>query len=319
VDIVRTPDARFRHLPGYDFPPQYVELTDGLRMHYLDAGPSDGDTVLLLHGQPTWSYLYRKVIPPLVEAGLRVIAPDLIGFGRSDKPVRRTDHTVRAHIRWLSQSIEALDLSDITAVVQDWGGPIGLGALSALPDRFARIVAANTPLHTADESLAGVLTWACHRNAAGSIEIEPALLDYQRMTQELSTLAPSLFVQGATERDVEPGVLAAYDAPFPDETYCAGPRQLPILMGLTPQSECARCNVRTLAALKNFDGPLLTAFSDGDPSTRGWDRVLQAATPGAHGQQHVVVAGAGHFLQEDAGPELGEIIARFIADNPTTD
>jgi haloalkane dehalogenase len=317
VDAARTPEDRFVGLPGYAFAPRYLTLDSGLRMHYLDEGPAEGEPVLLLHGQPTWSYLYRNVIPVLTAHGLRAIAPDLIGFGRSDKPVRRTDYTVRSHIGWLSEFVERLRLSALTLVAQDWGGPIGLGALVAAPERFRRVVLANTALHTADAALAGRLTWACHSTPAGEVVIAPDLLDYQRLTQELPVLEPSLFVQGATARQVTAEVLAAYDAPFPDESFCAGARQFPLLMGLTPASECARRNRRTLDLLRSFDGPLMTAFSDGDPSTAGWERVLQQAVPGARGQPHAVVAGAGHFLQEDQGPELGAVVARFIAANPT--
>lgn len=316
MDFVRTPDERFADLPGYDVVPRFVTLSDGLRMHYADSGPAGAAPVLLLHGQPTWSYLYRTVLDGLAARGHRAVAPDLIGFGRSDKPTRRTDHTVHAHTAWLVEFIAHLDLGNVTLVVQDWGGPFGLGALAADARRFARIVATNTALHTADASLAGALGWACHCTPDGTVEVEPALLDYQRMTQELPSFQPSLFVQGATEREVEPAVLAAYDAPFPDETYCAGPRQLPMLMGLTPHSECARQNRRSLAALRAFDGPLLTAFSDGDVATRGWDAVLRDLVPGAKGQAHTVIGGAGHFVQEDRGAELAEVIDRFVREAP---
>jgi haloalkane dehalogenase len=316
VDFVRTPEERFGDLPGFDVEPRFVTVDDGLRMQYAEAGPADGEPILLLHGQPTWSYLYRTVIDGLAVQGHRAVAPDLIGFGRSDKPTTRSAHTVRAHINWLLDFVVHLDLTAITLVVQDWGGPFGLGALAANTDRFARVVATNTALHTADPSLAGALGWACHSGEDGTVVLEPALLDYQRMTQELPTLQPSLFVQGATERDVEPAVLAAYDAPFPDETYCAGPRQLPMLMGLTPNSECARQNRRTWSSLQAFDGPLLTAFSDGDVATRGWDAVLQRLAPGAQGQPHTVIAGAGHFVQEDRGAALADVIDRFVRDNP---
>jgi haloalkane dehalogenase len=316
VDVARTPDDRFAGLPGYAFAPRYLTLDGGLRMHYLDEGPADAEPVLLLHGQPTWSYLYRNVIPALTARGLRAIAPDLIGFGRSDKPIRRTDYTVRSHIGWLGEFLERLRLSALTLVAQDWGGPIGLGALVEAPQRFSRVVLANTALHTADAALADRLTWACHSTPEGEVVVAPALLDYQRLTQELEVLQPSLFVQGATADDVAPPVLAAYDAPFPDEGFCAGARQFPLLMGVTPASECARRNRRTLDFLRSFDRPLLTAFSDGDPSTAGWERVLQQAVPGAEGQPHTVLAGAGHFLQEDRGPEFGAVIARFVRANP---
>jgi len=255
----------------------------------------------------------------LAARGLRAIAPDLIGFGRSDKPTARTDYTVRAHTRWLGELVEKLQLSTLTLVVQDWGGPIGLGALTKAPGRLGRLgraVAANTPLHTADPSLAGALTWACHSTPDGEVVIEQSLLDYQRLTQELPSLQPSLFVQGATVQKIDDPVLAAYDAPFPDESFATGARQFPLLMGLTPGSECARQNRRTLDALGTFNGPFLTLFSDSDPSTRGWEQVLQRAVPGARGKPHAILADAGHFLQEDCGVEFGELIARFIEEYP---
>jgi haloalkane dehalogenase len=312
VDFLRTPEARFADLPGYPFARRHADLPDGLRMAYVEEGPADAEVVLLLHGQPTWSYLYRTVLRRLAAHGVRAVAPDLIGFGRSDKPVARTAYSVQAHIEWLAHFVDAAGLAGITLVVQDWGGPIGLGLLEAHPGLVRRIVAANTVLHTAESELAGRLTWACHANEDGTVTVEQQLLDYQRLTQELTPLQPSLFVQGATASDVPDAVLAAYDAPFPDEAFCAGPRQLPLLMGLTPGSECARVNRRTRRALARFDGPFLTAFSDGDPATRGWAEVLQADVPGARERTHVTIAGAGHFLQEDRGPELADVVAAFV-------
>ena len=320
MDIVRTPEERFADLPQYPFAPHYVTVEGGVRMHYVDEGPPGGEPVLLLHGQPTWSYLYRTVIPGLTAQGLRVIAPDLVGFGRSDKPTRRTDYSLRSHTKWLGDFIEQLALTGLTMVVQDWGGPIGLGVLAQTqaeaPQRFARIVAANTVLHTADASLAGALEWPCHSTPEGAVVVAQSLLDYQRMTQELPVLQPSLFVQGATVDEVDDAVLAAYDAPFPGETYCAGARQFPLLMGLTPGSAAARQNRRTMGALASFTGPFLTAFSDGDPSTAGWAEVLRGAMPAARHRPPTVIRGAGHFLQEDKGPELGEVIADFVRDTP---
>ncbi len=312
VQVVRTPEERFDDLSGFPFTPRYATLPDGLRMHYVDEGPADAETILLLHGQPTWSYLYRTVVVRLAERGLRAVAPDLIGFGRSDKPVARTAYSVRAHIDWISRFVAAVGLSGLTLVVQDWGGPIGLGLLTAAPGLVRRVVAANTVLHTADAALAGRLDWACHAGPDGTVTVEQQLLDYQRFTQELEPFRPSLFVQGATETDVPDLVLAAYDAPFPDETFCAGPRQLPLLMGLTPASECARLNRRTMDALARFDRPFLTAFSDGDPATRGWAEVLQARVPGAVGRDHCTIEGAGHFLQEDRGAQLADVVAGFV-------
>ncbi len=316
MDFVRTPDEHFETLAGYPFEPRYLSLSGGLRMHYVEMGPEHGEPILLLHGQPTWSYLYRSVIPVLSDHGFRVIAPDMVGFGRSDKPTQRTDYTVRAHTNWLLELIVALSLTRITVVVQDWGGPIGLGALVADSSRFARVVAANTAFHTADAALAGRLEWSCHLAADGTLAVKPTLLDYQRMTQEIAPFRPSLFVQGATVSDLTDEVCAGYDAPFPDETFCTGPRQLPLLMGLTPNSACARHNQRIMTYLESAPLPLLTCFSDGDPATRGWDDVLQSAAIGARGQSHRTIEGAGHFIQEDQGPLLAETIGAFVEANP---
>jgi haloalkane dehalogenase len=317
VDFVRTPDDRFTNLPEFPFEPRYCTLANGLRMHYVEDGPVEGEPVLLLHGQPTWSFLYRSVIPLLAAQGLRAIAPDMIGFGRSDKLIERTGYSVRAHTEWLSEFIVSRELSGITLVVQDWGGPVGLGSLLGLPERFIRVVATNTALHTADASLAGRIEWACHSTADGSVVIEPALLDYQRLTQEVQRFQPSMFVQGATLHELSPEECDAYDAPFPDERFCAGARQLPLLMGLTPHSACARHNRRTLDYLSSATQPFLTAFSDSDPGTRGWDAVLQSATPGSGGQAHVTISDAGHFVQDDQGPALAEVIANFVGASPS--
>jgi haloalkane dehalogenase len=316
VQLVRTPEERFTDLPGFPFTPHYAQLPDGVRVHYVDEGPPEAETVLLVHGQPTWSFLYRAVIARLVARGLRAVALDLVGFGRSDKPLVRTAHTVPAHVSWMTQFLDVTGLRALTLVVQDWGGPIGLGVLPERPGLVHRVVAANTALHTADAALAGRLSWPVHEDPGGTVRVAQALLDYQRLTQELTPFRPSLFVQGATASDVPDAVLAAYDAPFPDEAFCAGPRQLPILMGLTPTSSCARVNRRTLEALAAFDGPFLTAFSDGDPGTGGWGEVLQEHVPGAAGRDHVTIAGAGHFLQEDRGTELADVVAHFVAATP---
>lgn len=198
ADVLRTPDERFDDLPGYPFPPNYVQVEARgivpLRMHYVDAGPSDGPVVVLLHGQPTWSYLYRHVIAVLADAGLRVIAPDNVGYGRSDKLVEPTDYTFARHVRWLHGLFTGLDLRDVTLVVQDWGGPLGLSVLAREPDRFARVVAANTILHTCDPSLAGELTWAHHGVGDGRVMLEETLLDYVRFYQRAPDIVPSFFL-----------------------------------------------------------------------------------------------------------------------------
>ena len=317
--MLRTPEERFGELPGYPFEPRTVELPDGLRMHYVDEGPPTAPPVLLVHGQPTWSYLYRTTVARLVSHGLRAVASDLVGFGRSDKPAARTAHSVEAHVGWMSQFVLALGLRHITLVVQDWGGVFGLAVLAEHPHLFDGVVAANTALHTADPSLAGRLAWACHAAADGTVTVAQSLLDYQRLTQEVMPFAPSLFVQGATEAVLPGPVLAAYDAPFPDERYCAGPRQLPLLMGLTPTSACARLNARTMDVLSRFVRPFLTAFSDGDTATAGWAEVLQDHVPGARALQHPTIAGGGHFLQEDCGQALADAIAVFVGSTPSGD
>jgi haloalkane dehalogenase len=314
MGILRTPDERFGSLPGYPFEPHYVDVQaegiEPVRMHYVDAGPADGAPILLVHGQPTWSYLYRKTISVLVDNGMRAIAPDHIGFGRSDKLTDTTDYTLERHIDWLRSLVARLDLHDVTLVVQDWGGPIGLGVLAREPGRFARVLAANTVLHTSDPSLAGRLEWANHRVEGGRVVLQESLLDYILYYQRSPDIVPSLFVN-AVAGPLPDDVRAAYDAPFPDASYQAGLRQLTALIPLTRNDPGAAINGATMASLAKWERPFLTAFSDGDPATRGWDTVFQERIPGASGQSHVTIAGAGHFVQEQKGEELGRIIAEF--------
>jgi haloalkane dehalogenase len=317
MEVLRTPEERFADLPGYPFVPHYAEVeADGLpplRMHHLDEGPRDGPVALLLHGQPTWSFLYRSLVPVLVAAGVRVIAPDNIGFGRSDKPSRPTDHTLARHIEWTRSLVTGLDLREVTLVAQDWGGPIGLSVLAAEPDRFAAVVAANTILHTADPGLEGRLSWAVHGLGDSRVVLEEALLDYLLYTQRAPELRASDFVGFATTSPLPAEVLAAYDAPFPTPDLAAGPRQMTALLPLTRNDVGAHIGRRTMAALERFDRPFVTCYSDGDPATRGWDRVFQERVPGARGQDHVTITGAGHFLQEDAGEELAQVVADVTA------
>lgn len=317
TSVRRTPDERFADLPGFPFAPHYADVeADGvgpLRMQYLDEGPPDGPVALLLHGQPTWSYLYRRVVPVLVAAGIRVIAPDNIGFGRSDKPARPADYTLARHVAWMRSLVVGLDLRDVTLVAQDWGGPIGLSVLAAEPDRFARVVAANTIVHTADPALADRLTWALHGTGESRVVVEEALLDYLLHCVRAPELRASDFVGAATVRPLDPAVLAAYDAPYPSVEHTAGLRQMTALLPLTRNDPGARIGRRTWRALGEFDRPFVTCFSDGDPATRGWDRVFQERVPGARGRDHVTLEGAGHFLQEDAGEELGRVVAEVVA------
>ncbi len=315
MTVLRTPDDRFANLPGYQFAPTYVQVaTKGLpavRMHYVDVGPADAPAVVLVHGQPTWSFLYRDVIQVLREAGFRVIAPDHIGFGRSDKLTEPTDYTFARHIDWVHGLFTGLDLREVTLVVQNWGGPIGLSVLARDPDRFARVVATNTILHTCDPSLAGALTWAHHGVGDDQVLLQETLLDYVLFYQRSPDIVPSFFLD-AVAGPLPADVLAAYDAPFPDRSFKAGLRQLTALVPLTRNDPGAAIGRATMAALKQWQRPFLTAYSDNDPATRGWEQIFQERIPGAHGQNHTTVTGAGHFVQEQKGRELGEIVAEFI-------
>jgi haloalkane dehalogenase len=320
MEVLRTPDERFAALPGYAYEPRYVEVgsteTGPLQMHFVESGPAGADPVLLLHGQPTWSYLYRKVIDRLARAGHRAVAPDLIGFGRSDKPVDRFDYTVDRHVEWTARFVAALDLRRVTLVVHDWGGPIGLAVLAAEPDRFARVVATNTILHTSDPALEGRLRWANHGTDGGRVVLQEALVDYVAFTQRAPVLRARDFVAFASVDRPATEVLAAYDAPFPDERYQAGMRQFPSLVPLTGNDPAAARNRATWSALADFDRPLLTAYSDGDDASAGWEALFTERVPGARGQPHRTIAGAGHFVPEEKGEELGDIVADFVAATP---
>lgn len=297
MEILRTPDDRFANLPDYPFSPHYAEI-DGLRIHYVDEGPQDADPVLMLHGEPSWSYLYRKMIPIVVAAGYRAVAPDLVGFGRSDKLAQRADYTYQRHVDWMRGLILALDLRRITLVGQDWGGFIGLRLAAEHEDRFARIVAANTFLPT------------------GDIPPGESFLWWRRFSQETPVFRPSEIVQRGTVADVPPAVRAAYDAPFPDdpeERYLSCARQFPLLVPITPDDPAAAPNRAAWEVLHQWRKPFLTAFSDADPAFGGADRVFQETVPGAAGQPHTTIAGAGHFIQEDKGPELARVIVDFLA------
>ena len=298
MEALRTPDDRFANLPGYGFAPHYVDVSDGLRMHYVDEGPRDGEPVLLLHGEPSWSYLYRKMIPLLVGAGLRAVAPDLIGFGRSDKPVEREDFTYQRHVDWTASLVEQLDLRGITLVCQDWGGLIGLRIAAEHEKRFARIVAANTFLPTGD-------------NPPGD-----AFLRWQEFSQKAPELQVGNIVRGGCRTQLAPEVIAAYDAPFPDDRYKAGARQFPLLVPTRPDDPASAANRVAWEVLRRWEKPFLTAFSDEDPITRGGDRGFQSTVPGTQGQAHTTIGGGGHFLQEDRGEELANVVIAFIESTP---
>src|SRR6185437_12780875 len=267
MEILRAPDERFVGLPGWPFAPCYVEV-DGLRMHYVDEGPPEAPPVLMLHGEPSWSYLYRKMIPIVAAAGHRVIAPDLVGFGRSDKLASRTEYTYERHVGWMAGFVRALDLRQITLVCQDWGGLIGLRVAAKDEGRFARIVAANTGLPTGEQKL------------------PEAFFTWQRFSQEAPDLPVGQIVAMGCRRPLAPEVIAAYDAPFPDVRHKEGARQFPLLVPSHPEDPAVPANRRAWEVLKRWTKPFLTAFSDGDPITRGGDALMQSAVPGAKGQPH---------------------------------
>jgi haloalkane dehalogenase len=293
MNVLRTPGDRFVDLPGYPWSPSYAETSDGLRMAYVDEG--SGPTVLLLHGEPSWSYLYRKMIPVLVDAGLRVIAPDLIGFGRSDKPSEIDDYTYARHVEWLrSVLFDQLDLTDVTLVCQDWGGLLGLRLVAEHPDRFGRVVAANTGLPDGTRRLPDA--WWQFR-------------DFVQATPDLPIgfLVKSGCADGLTDEEI-----AAYDAPFPDASYKAGARAFPDLIPQTEDNPATPANQAAWRVLERWDKPFLCAFSDKDPITGGGDRVLIERIPGAKGQPHTTIEGGSHFLQEDRGPELAKVIVDWL-------
>jgi haloalkane dehalogenase len=302
MDVLRTPDERFANLPDFPFAPHYVEVDSGagrtLRVHYVDEGPADGEVVLLLHGEPSWSYLYRKMIPVLTNAGLRAVAVDLVGFGRSDKPTRRDDYTYAAHVDWTWSAIEAIGLTDINLVCQDWGGLIGLRLVGEHPDRFARVVAANTTLPT------------------GEHDPGKAFLAWRKFSQEVPVFPAAQIVNGGSVSTLSPDVIAAYDAPFPSDEYMAGARQFPVLVPITPDDPAAAANRAAWEGLARFERPFLCAFSDSDPITAGGDGPLRKLIPGARDQAHVTIADGGHFLQEDKGGELAEVVVKLIAATP---
>jgi len=301
MEALRTPEERFADLPDYPFEPNYAEVRDGeggvLRVHYLDEGPADEAPVLLVHGEPSWSYLYRHMVPILVDAGHRVVVPDLVGFGRSDKPTRQTDYSYARHVAWLSELVfDHLDLRDATFFGQDWGGLLGLRLVAAEPDRFARVVIGNSGLPT------------------GHGPASEAFLRWQRFSQTTPVFPVGDLVGRACTTELSAAVVAAYDAPFPDDTFKAGARIFPSFVPTNPDDPETAPNQAAWRVLEAFQKPFLCAFSDSDPVTAGGDAPFLAKVPGARGRQHPTIVGAGHFLQEDAGPELAAVIRDFISD-----
>jgi len=296
MNVLQTPDERFADLPDWPFEPHYATVLDDdgttLRLHYADEGPASGAPVLLMHGEPSWSYLYRKIIADLVARDRRAIAPDLIGFGRSDKPTARSDYTYERHVDWMSQWLLQTELENITLFCQDWGGLIGLRLVAAFPEKFAGVVVANTGLPVGTGWTEGFKAW----------------LDF---SQAVPQMPIGVIVNGGTARDLTPAEIAAYDAPFPDESYKEGARQFPMLVPVTPSHASIAENLAAWEALERFEKPFITAFSDGDAVTRGGEKAFQERVPGAKGQPHVILPG-GHFLQEDSPAEIALLIEGMI-------
>lgn len=296
MQSLSTPEDRFKDLPNYPFDAHYLSMKDGLKMHYLDVGPAEAPVVLLLHGEPSWSFLYRKMIPVLVKNKFRCIAPDLIGFGKSDKPISLDDYSFRKHIDWVREAIEQLDLKDILLFCQDWGGLIGLRLLAEIPDRFSMAVASNTGLPT------------------GNVEMPQAFLDWQEFSKNTPDFNIAKVIQMGCTETLSPEVLAAYDAPFPSQDYKAGARIFPSLVPTQESDPEAKNNQDAWTKLMTWDKPFLTAFGSKDPITKGAEKIFQAVIPGCKGQDHCLLE-AGHFIQETHGVELAQIVSDFYTKN----
>lgn len=291
----RTPDESFAGLPDYPFAPHYAQVGEGLRLHYVDEGPRGGRPVLMMHGEPSWSFLYRHMIQPVASAGCRVLAPDLIGFGKSDKPTELTDYSYTAHVAWMLEWFDSLDMSDAILFCQDWGGLIGLRLVAARPDRFAAVIAGNTMLPTGEHTP------------------PDAFLSWQQFSQTVPEFPTGKILQGATVRDLSIEEVAAYDAPYPDESYKAGARIFPALVPTSPDQDGATDNRAAWTVLENWNKPFVTCFSDHDPVTKGGDVVFQKRVPGTKGQPHRIIKDGGHFLQEDKPDELAALILEVAA------
>ncbi len=331
METLRTPEDRFENLKDYSFEPHYVEVDAGdgtsLRMHYVDEG--EGEIILCMHGQPSWSYLYRKMIPLFVEAGYRVIAPDLVGFGKSDKPVNRSDYTYANHVFWMKGFIEALDLTSMTIIGQDWGSLIGFRLVAENESRFARVVASNgglpdgtgipeemapqlrellasTPALSAPEMFAKL---------AGPMEDRPPFMYWVRHTDEHPDFHPAEVMKMSLQHCDE-DEYRAWAAPFPSEEYIAGARQFPSLVPIIPDNPAIPANREAWKVLERFEKPWITAYGDSDPVTKGAEQRFIDTVPGAKGQAHTIIKGAGHFIQDDAGEELAQVVIDFIKANP---
>lgn len=336
MKFLRTPDARFADLDGYPYMPNYCEIDDTegglLRMHYVDEGSTSGEVLLCLHGQPTWSYLYRRMIPLLTACGYRVIAPDLVGFGRSDKPTLRDDYTYARHVKWMASFVTKLDCDKVTLVCQDWGGLIGLRVLAQQPELFARVVVANTGLPDAHDMilemakpmrdlLAGtpVLPIVAVSDMLRKNETGAGFMYWIKHCAEYADFVISDVISLSSASGLTEAQKRAYDAPFPAEEYKQGARQFPALVPIFPDDVAVTDNRKAWEQLAQFNKPFLTSFTDNDPVTAGAHRRFQNTVPGAAGQQHRTIKGGGHFLQEETGEEFAKVILDFCSANPLSD
>ncbi len=315
MEFLRTPEQQFDNLPDYPFSPNYLTVDDTqggkLRVHYLDEGPRDGSIVLLMHGQPVWSYLYRLMIPKLVEAGFRVIVPDLVGFGRSDKPTQQHDYTYARHVSWMSDWLTHMDLSGVTVFLQDWGSLIGLRLVAAFPDRFSHVVLANggLPAGVVPPLLGRLLQWVYPRIAVVKAEELgakfkvkwgiPGFLYWRKYAAESVDFSIADVMRVTAKNALSAEVLAAYEAPFPDQSYMAGARQFPMLVPIFANEPEVEENKAAWRVLRKFNKPFMTAFSDNDPVTAGGDKQFLEQVPGCKGIEHRTITDAGHFLQQD--------------------
>jgi haloalkane dehalogenase len=326
MEFKRTPDERFADLQDYAFAPHYLEVgdTEGgqLRIHYLDEGPADGDVVLLMHGQPAWSYLYRHMIPPLVDAGFRVIAPDLVGFGRSDKPDRVEDYTYARHVAWMSEWLTKLDLRNITVFFQDWGSLIGLRLVAAFPERFSHVVLANgglptgmipeqyaDPLKEAYKTMPVVKAQELGERFRDKSGI-PGFLYWRKFCAESPDLEIGTLMATVSARPLSAGEKTAYSAPFPDQGYMSGARHFPSLVPVFRDEPEVEENEAAWEVLRRFDRPFMLAFADSDPVTAGGDQKFLAEVPGCKGVAHRTIENAGHFLQQD---QPGQCVTAILA------
>lgn len=297
MKVLRTPDERFIDLPDFGYEPHYQDVPDGeggtLRLAYIDEGPAEAEPVLLMHGEPTWSFLYRKMIPVFVKAGFRAVAPDLIGFGRSDKPSKTDDYTYNRHVTWITSWLDSMALEGVTLFGQDWGSLIGLRLAGQDPERFARLVIGNGGLPTQGG------------------QVTEAFLNWQKFAREVEVFDVGGIISNSIKNPA-PEIIAAYNAPFPDQSFTMAPRIFPALVPTKDDDPALPFCRKAWENLSQFEKPCLTTFSDGDPVTAGGDKALQAAIPGAKGMPHVTIKGAGHFLQEDKGEELAQVMVRFM-------